>query len=495
MFAYYQKEWPDENLSTIYDALSKDLEEIIDSNFFNTDTTRVLKNIRDTWDIWKKRIIQQSREKVDNGQVIQRKARFQMSATKYQKGVATVVDTEIDKWAEEAINGEVSISKRPHKNEEAVASEKINTSADDIQRQTRHGRNIPNYRESDEPEYVPKRIKRESNAHYSKVTESQPSATLYLTPPMTEVAESSSSNSDLGSLDRSKATIGEQMYEKVISMLQMGNKLAIDDSIVNKLNNIFSNIFQSSYSEIEAKIISETMTDDNQTSDEDRFIFFVRYALLEFVSKFKFMMPKVLDRDMLERSYIIEVLSPILLAFRKAFPDVKYMWVEKDVRLSDARELLNVEVSGPPYRSMKKHTVGDVKKLLIMAICSLCRLLGNNLNCNIEDAKNVKTYSIQVIGDRLTLFSVSLADKRKYLAVELASCIIPFAFDAITCYMRIFNFFAVIRNEFVEQENLQKKIRSFIPGNNCSEDLREWLHLPDNDISLVTEEDMDEIFL
>src|SRR5207249_10680678 len=46
-----------------------------------------------------------------------------------------------------------------------------------------------------------------------------------------------------------KSTIGEQMYEKVISMLQMGNKLAIDDSIVNKLNNIFSNIFQSSYSE------------------------------------------------------------------------------------------------------------------------------------------------------------------------------------------------------------------------------------------------------
>jgi hypothetical protein len=55
-----------------------------------------------------------------------------MSATKYQKGVATVVDTEIDKWAEEAINGEVSISKRPHKNEEAVASKKVNTSADDI---------------------------------------------------------------------------------------------------------------------------------------------------------------------------------------------------------------------------------------------------------------------------------------------------------------------------------------------------------------------------
>ncbi|KAF0392236.1 hypothetical protein F8M41_010554 [Gigaspora margarita] len=166
---------------------------------------------------------------------------------------------------------------------------------------------------------------------------------------------------------------------------------------------------------------------------------------------------------MLERSYIVECLSPILRAFRNAFPDIKDMWIEKDVRsikeanliftsnfgerkadllilrLSDAREFLNVEVSGLPYKSKKKHTVGDVKKLLIMAICSLCQLFGNNLDCNIEDAKNVKTYSIQVIGDRLTLFAISLAGKRKYLTVELASCMIPFSFDAITCCMRIFN--------------------------------------------------------
>ena len=69
------------------------------------------------------------------------------------------------------------------------------------QRQTRHGRNIPNYCESE-----PKKIKRESNTRYSQVTESQQSATLYLTPPMTEVAESSSSNSDLGDLEGSEVS-------------------------------------------------------------------------------------------------------------------------------------------------------------------------------------------------------------------------------------------------------------------------------------------------
>jgi len=125
-----------------------------------------------------------------------------------------------------------------------------------------------------------------------------------------------------------KKTIGEQDYEKVKTILQMGNKLVMKDSIVEKLKKIF----QSEYSEVESKIISEKKIDDNQTTDEVRFMFFIRYALLDFVSKFKFLMPKVMDRDMLERSYIIEVLSPILLAFHKAFSDVKYMWVEKDVR-------------------------------------------------------------------------------------------------------------------------------------------------------------------
>ncbi|RIA80493.1 hypothetical protein C1645_745217 [Glomus cerebriforme] len=244
------------------------------------------------------------------------------------------------------------------------------------------------------------------------------------------------------------------------------------------------------------------------------------HTLLDFVAMFKYLTPKVLDRDMKERSYIVECLSPILRAFRNAFPEVKYEWIEKDVesikevnkifmsninrrktdvlvlRLSDMNELLKIEVSGPPYKSTKRHTVGDAKKLLMMAVCSLCRMLSDNLDCPIEDAKKVRTYSIQSVGDRITLFAISLVEKKKYLAVELASCVIPFSFEAITCYARIFNFFAVIRNEFVEQEKVQRKIRSFIPSaDDNTEDLREWLHLPDDDLTPVMDDDMDELFL
>ncbi|GBB84878.1 hypothetical protein RclHR1_11460005 [Rhizophagus clarus] len=91
MFAYYQQERPDNKTSQIYDALSKDLEEALDSNFFDEATTRVLRNIRDNWKTWKKRILKQVRSK-----------QFQTNVTNYQKSIASVIDAEVDGWVEES---------------------------------------------------------------------------------------------------------------------------------------------------------------------------------------------------------------------------------------------------------------------------------------------------------------------------------------------------------------------------------------------------------
>jgi len=56
-----------------------------------------------------------------------------------------------------------------------------------------------------------------------------------------------------------------------------------------------------------------------------------------------------------------------------------------------------------------------------------------------------------------------------------------FSFNAISYYTRIFNFFAIIRKEFVEQEEIHKKDSFIIPS--C-EDLREWIHKPDDDLAI-----------
>ncbi|GES80129.1 hypothetical protein GLOIN_2v1787785 [Rhizophagus clarus] len=140
---------------------------------------------------------------------------------------------------------------------------------------------------------------------------------------------------------------------------------------------------------------------------------------------------------MKERSYIAECLSPILRAFRDAFPDVKYEWIERDVK-----SIKEIEVSGPPYKSTERHTVDDAKKLLMMAVCSLCRILADNLDCPIEYAKKVRTFSIQSVGKGA------------------------------------------------------EKILSFISSaDDNTKDLREWIHLLDDDLTPVTDNDMDELSL
>ncbi|CAJ0768977.1 3226_t:CDS:2, partial [Entrophospora sp. SA101] len=310
-----------------------------------------------------------------------------------------------------------------------------------------------------------------------------------------------------------KKSLDNNTYESIKNTIYCGKKLIIKDHIVAKLNKIF----ECDYSKVEDTIITVTKIVDDQ-SDDSKFIYFIRHSLLDFVANFKYITPRALDRSMYERSYIVECLSPIFRSFRNSYPEIKYHWIEKIVesisgtnemfmcdidqrktdisivRISDEKEILNVEVSGPPSRNTKDHTVGDIKKLLSMAVCSLCCSLGDYLDCSIEDAKKIKSYSIQVIGNRLTLFAVSLFDKKKYLAIELSSCTIPFSYDSISCYMKIFNFFAIIRKEFLEQQELYKKFGSFHPTDNSTENLREWLHPPDVNLYPSKEDIDDTIF-
>ncbi|CAJ0651801.1 9512_t:CDS:2 [Entrophospora sp. SA101] len=287
-------------------------------------------------------------------------------------------------------------------------------------------------------------------------------------------------------------------YQEIKQLIGKTENLILDNSIVKKLESIFD----ADPSVIESKIISETTTHYSNQSETGRFLFFIKHSLLAFTSNFEYRNPKIFDCEISERTFIVECLSPIFKSFRNAFPEVKYDWIEKEVdsikiankmfmtqarlrktdllvtHLVDGKEIVDVEVSGPPYNPQESHTVGDIKKLLMMAVCNLCCIFGNDLNCKIEDAKKIKSFSIQVIGDRLTLFSVSLFDRRKYLAVELASCIIPFSLDSIVYFLKIFNFFQILKNEIFEQKEFRKKIMINTPEEDKMK-VQDWLHFPD----------------
>ncbi|CAG8483649.1 6295_t:CDS:10 [Ambispora gerdemannii] len=95
IFAHYQKEWPNSEYLKIYDAFSKDLNDALDTNFYNKDIMNILRNIKNTWSTWKKERLKHFRHN-----------QFDVSVTKYQKSVATVVEAETNKWVEEAINND-----------------------------------------------------------------------------------------------------------------------------------------------------------------------------------------------------------------------------------------------------------------------------------------------------------------------------------------------------------------------------------------------------
>ncbi|CAG8458244.1 7262_t:CDS:10 [Acaulospora morrowiae] len=195
-----------------------------------------------------------------------------------------------------------------------------------------------------------------------------------------------------------RETVDESLFEKIEKLLRMRNKLILDKSIISKLEAIF----QTDYSEISSKIITETEVEKNmKASEESWFLFFIWHTLLDFIAM-------------------------------NAFPEIRYKWIEKDIksirntsnmftinirtrktdllvlRLSDTTEILHVEVSGPPYKLKKKYTVRDAKKLLMMAVCNLCRILVNNFDCPIEIAKKVRSYCIQEIQDNI-IFSVAIS--------------------------------------------------------------------------------------
>ncbi|PKY38666.1 hypothetical protein RhiirA4_537481 [Rhizophagus irregularis] len=92
IFDYYQQKMSNSKLSQVYRVIAQDLEEVLESNFFKEDTTRVLKDIKDTWVTWKKQTEDRSRSSVSRAK--------------------------IDKWVEESVNvgeekGEPSVRRSP----------------------------------------------------------------------------------------------------------------------------------------------------------------------------------------------------------------------------------------------------------------------------------------------------------------------------------------------------------------------------------------------
>ncbi|CAG8655165.1 2163_t:CDS:2, partial [Racocetra fulgida] len=203
IFDYYQQEMPNNQLSQVYQVIIQDLEEVLESNFFKEDTTRVLKDIRDTW--------------VDCGRSYD-PDRWQTWGLRSLK--FGITNAEVDKWAEESVN---------------VGKEKIEPS---VRRSPRPMKRV-NYAEDNSDEE--RKMRRVNSTAHSQSTESPqprtpPQAPRVLTPLKTTPNKRPRNKEEIQRYSEDISVICA--FDKSVSelTLEIGEELAIELSSIRDIN-------------------------------------------------------------------------------------------------------------------------------------------------------------------------------------------------------------------------------------------------------------------
>ncbi|RHZ48204.1 hypothetical protein Glove_555g16 [Diversispora epigaea] len=164
----------------------------------------------------------------------------------------------------------------------------------------------------------------------------------------------------------------------------------------------------------------------------------------------------------------------------KALNDSGIVLVDvKRVRVNNDKEIWHMEISGPPSNPSTCHIVNDTKKTLQLDILNLIEILRNHLDLDVNIAKKIKVFSMQVIAYRLTLYALNMLKDGQFIAYELASAELPFDFDSRAKYLAVMRMFAIFHDEVVQQKAIMDKIdRILIPCKDTS--VYSILRIPEN---------------
>jgi len=206
-----------------------------------------------------------------------------------------------------------------------------------------------------------------------------------------------------------------------------------------------------------------------------------------------------LSRKIGERKYIVQNLSSLFKFYETTFGNISIDWIEshslsakltksstssgivkldaKGVRSFDDKEIWHMEVAGPPSSPTTDHAVGDTKKSLHSDILNLVALLLDHLDISVKTAMNIKVFSLQAIGYRITLYSLSITDDGSFLASELASAIIPFSFEGRSKYKAVLYLMVLFHDEFMKQLSIMQEL-DFIINYDEGDTVRDVLKIP-----------------
>ncbi|CAG8608940.1 1378_t:CDS:10 [Diversispora eburnea] len=213
-----------------------------------------------------------------------------------------------------------------------------------------------------------------------------------------------------------------------------------------------------------------------------------------------------LKRNIGERTFIVERIVPLFKAIQSIYNEYKFHWIEIEldcmrevkkifpkfnltinqadglgIRNSSNKAVMFIEVSGGPENTDPKHVKEDSEKLLKELIFGLVSLLRNYLDKSAEKSKNLYTFMIQSIGDRLTLSKLCLTSKHVYKVSQIKSATLPFEFIDVAEFLAVFELLYVLVSELEIQTGVINKLRlSESVDGIIVPRIRDWIWLPDS---------------
>ncbi|CAB5196853.1 unnamed protein product [Rhizophagus irregularis] len=183
-----------------------------------------------------------------------------------------------------------------------------------------------------------------------------------------------------------------------------------------------------------------------------------------------------LNRDIGERKYTF------IKDVKSVFPEFDFTLSKVDgigFKTGSNKELVFIEISGGPESPVEKHVKEDTEKLIKEAMFGLISLLRDYLDKNAEYARNICTYMVQGIGDRITLSKLQLDQKHFYKVLQIKSAKLPFSFDEVEKYLEVFELLYALISEL---KNTQKELKKLTCSNSAVDQptVRSWLWVPNN---------------
>lgn len=111
----------------------------------------------------------------------------------------------------------------------------------------------------------------------------------------------------------------------------------------------------------------------------------------------------------------------------------------------DGFEVVIMESSGPFSTEYIDHSLEDTWKLITMTSNSLRNEILKYQNASFETAKNLASYGIQCICDKIIFTKCSLFSTTKWQVIELRSAVIPVTWDTRANMISVFELLATLQ--------------------------------------------------